>query len=404
VISLIGSWMQIIAQDWLVLELSHNSPTALGVVTALQFAPMLVLTLYGGKLADLVDKRLLLILTNITYAVLALVLGLLVITGAVHLWHVYLFAVALGAVSSIETPTRQAFASEMVGPALLPNALALSAATFNTARIIGPAIGGVAISALGIGPVFVINGLSYGAAMYALFRMRPQELFRAEPGTVSRAQARVRDGLRYVSRRADLVLPMALIAVVGGFGFNFQLTLAVLAKNAFHTDAATFGLLTTALAVGALGGALAGSGRRARPSVYVVIGAAIAFGALETITGFGSGYWTVALLLVPTGYFMIYFAQASNQRVQMGTDAAMRGRVMALYLVVFLGTTPICAPLVGWLSGQLGPRSGVWLGGAVSVMAGLAALSYQLRADGARLRLRLRPVPRVYVARPADTV
>lgn len=401
-ISLIGSWMQIIAQDWLVLELSNNSPTALGTVTALQFGPMLVLTLYGGKLADLVDKRRLLVLANIGYGLLSVVIGALVVSHSIALWHVYAFAIGFGMVQSVETPARQAFASEMVGPTLLPNALSLSAATFNSARIIGPAIGGVAISIFGIGPVFLINSLSYGAALYALFSMRPQDLFRPEPGMLKATDARVRDGLRYVWRRPDLVLPMVLIAVVGGFGFNFQLTLAVLAKNTFHTSAATFGLLTTALAVGALGGALAGSTRRARPSVYVVIGAAIMFGLLELVTGFGPGYWTVAALLVPTGFFMIFFAQASNQRIQMGTDPVMRGRVIALYMVVFLGTTPICAPMVGWLAEQFGARSGVWLGGLISAAAGLAALVYQLRTDGARLRIRFRPVPRFYVTRPVD--
>jgi MFS family permease len=397
---LIGVWMQFIAQDWLVLELSHDSAAALGLVTALQFAPILLLTLYGGKLADRHDKRRMLIAANVVFSVLALGLGLLVSTGTVTLAWVFVFAALMGVVNAIETPVRQAFVSELVSRELLPNALSLSAAGFNSARVIGPAVAGLAIALVGTGPVFLLNTMTYLAPMVALIRMDVTRLHHSEKAA---PDSGVRDGLRYVWHRHDLLLPIALLFVIGLFGFNFQLTLAVLAKTVFQTGPSQFGLLSTALAVGSLAGALAGSGRRSRPSVYVVLAAAIGFGALETVVGFAPSFWLTALLLVPTGYFMIYFAQATNQRLQLGTDAAFRGRVMALFILVFAGTMPVGAPAVGWLSEQFGPRLGVWAGGLVSLIAALVALGLQLRRSGARIGLRLRPLPRFYVVHPSES-
>ncbi|GAA4693546.1 MFS transporter [Phytohabitans rumicis] len=386
---LIGVWMMFIAQDWLVLELSDDSATALGVVTALQFTPVLLLTLLSGRLADRYDKRLLLFIGNAGWSVLSLAMSVLVVTGAVRLWHVFVFAALLGVANAIETPVRQAFVSELVGMPLLPNALSLSAATFNTARIIGPAAAGIEIAAFDVGPVFLISAISSVAPLLCVVRMRPAELYRAElPPIDERDSARVVDGLRYVARRPDLLLPMALMSVIGMVLFNFQLTLAALAKTVFNTGAASFGLFTTALAVGALAGALASSGRRERPSVYVVIGAALAFSVLGTLVGFAPAYWLVVVLLVPTGFFMVYFAQASNQRVQLGVDAAFRGRVMALWVLVFLGTNPVGAPLIGWVAERFGAGASIWLGGLISITAATAALAWQLRHTGSRLRLR----------------
>jgi MFS family permease len=398
-ISLIFGWVQITAQDWLVLQLSHDSGTALGWVTALQFTPILLLSLYAGKLADRFDKRVLLLIVNLAWLVLAGAMGVLVVSGAVTLWQVFLFAGLWGTVSAIETPARQAFVSEMVGGPLLPNALSLSSAAFNTARVLGPAIGGVAIAALGTGAAFLVNAVSYAGPLVALSLMNAGELHRKglAGGPVSARDARVIDGLRYVFRRGDLILPMALMLVVGMLGFNFQLTLALLAKTVFHTSAATFGLLTTALAVGALAGALGGAGRRSRPSVWLVLGAGVGFGLLETLVGLGPDYVVVALLLVPTGFFMMYLAQAANQRVQLGVDPEVRGRVMALYIMVFLGTNPLGAPLIGWLSQTYGPRSSIWLGGLVSLLVAAAALAVRLRMARGHIRLRVRPSPRFYV-------
>ncbi len=397
VTKLIGVWMQFIAQDWLVLELTDDSAYALGVVTALQFAPILLLTLYGGKLADRHDKRRLLIAANVVFSVLALGLGLLVATGSVTLGWVFVFAALMGVVNAIETPVRQAFVSELVTRELLPNALSLSAAAFNSARIIGPAVAGLAIAVVDTGPVFLFNTLTYLAPMVFLMRMDVAALHRGERAA---PDSGVRDGLRYVWHRHDLLLPIVLLFVIGLFGFNFQLTLAVMAKTVFDTGPSQFGLLSTALAIGSLFGALAGSGRRTRPSVWVVLGAAIGFGALETMVGFAPTFWLTALLLIPTGFFMIYFAQGTNQRLQLGTDAAFRGRVMALFIVVFAGTMPFGAPAIGWLSEQFGPRVGIWGGGAISLLAALIALGWQLRRSGARIRISLRPLPKLYVVSP----
>ncbi|HEX5597515.1 MAG TPA: MFS transporter [Micromonosporaceae bacterium] len=400
---LIGVWMMFIAQDWLVLELSGNSATALGVVTALQFAPVLLLTLLSGRLADRYDKRLLLFLANAAWSVLSLVMSLLVVTGVVELWHVFVFAALLGVANAVETPVRQAFVSELVGTTLLPNALSLSSAVFNSARIIGPALAGVSIAVIDVGPVFLVSAAGSLAPLVCLMRMRAGELHREELLPLQdRAAARVIDGLRYVARRGDLLLPMALMSVIGMVLFNFQLTLAALAKTTFHTGAASFGFLSTALAVGSLGGALAGTGRRSRPSVYLVLGAALAAGFSATLVGLAPTYWLVVLLLPLAGFCMVFFAQAANQRVQLGVDAAYRGRVMALWVLVFLGTNPVGAPVVGWVAETYGAGAAIWIGGVITVAVAGLALAWQLRRTGTRLRLRVLPLPRFHVVPPAD--
>ncbi|MFG2010826.1 MFS transporter [Micromonospora sp. NPDC048868] len=397
-IKLIGVWMMFIAQDWLVLELSDNSATALGVVTALQFTPVLLLTLLSGRLADRYDKRMLLFVANAFWTVLALAMALLVITGLVQLWHVFAFAALLGVANAVETPVRQAFVSELVGTSLLPNALSLNAAVFNSARIVGPAVAGLAIAAFDVGPVFLFTALSSIAPLVTVIRMRPADLHReALPPRDERASAKVVDGLRYVWRRPDLLLPMAVMSVIGMSLFNFQLTLAALAKTVFQTGAASFGLFSTALAVGALVGALAGTGRRSRPSVWLVLGAGVGCASFGTLVGLAPAYWMVVTLLLPTGFFMVYFAQAANQRVQLGTDAAFRGRVMALWVLVFLGTNPVGAPLIGWVAETYGAGASIWSGGLISLATILIALTWQLRRSGARLRFRILPMPRFYV-------
>ncbi|MBM0203467.1 MFS transporter [Micromonospora sp. PSH03] len=397
-IKLIGVWMMFIAQDWLVLELSNNSATALGVVTACQFTPVLLLTLLSGRLADRYDKRVLLFAANAFWSLLALGMAVLVLTDLVQLWHVFAFAALLGTANAVETPVRQAFVSELVGTPLLPNALSLNAAVFNSARIVGPAVAGLAIAAFDVGPVFLFTALSSVAPLVNVVRMRTTDLHRdALLPRDERASARVVDGLRYVWRRPDLLLPMAIMSVIGMSLFNFQLTLAALAKTVFHTGAASFGLFSTALAVGALGGALSGTGRRSRPSVWLVLGAAIACASFGTLVGLSTAYWLVVALLVPTGFCMVFFAQAANQRIQMGVDAAFRGRVMALWVLVFLGTNPVGAPLIGWVAEHYGAGASIWMGGLISLAAAVIALTWQLRHSGARLRFRVLPMPRFYV-------
>jgi MFS family permease len=401
IIKLTGVWMLFIAQDWLVLELSGDSATALGLIMALQFTPVLLLTLYGGQLADRYDKRKLLIAANGVFAVLAFGLGMLVATGLVELWQVFAFAGACGVVQAIETPVRQAFWSELVPIDLLPNALSLGSATFNSARLVGPALAGLGIAAFGTGTVLLITSVMSVAPVVLAVQMRPAELYRADPAAIAARDARILDGLRYVWRRADLVLVMALVLVLGMLGFNFQLTLAVLAKTVFHTGAELFGLLTSALAVGALGGALAGAVRRGRPSVYAVLLAAVLFASFETVLGFAPSFWLAVLLAVPTGFFMIYFAQAANQRVQLSVDALFRGRVMSLHVLVFFGTTPLGAPLIGWVAEQFGPRAAIWAGGLASLVAALTIGLVQVRRTRARVRLHLRPRPHVHVREAA---
>jgi MFS family permease len=264
--------------------------------------------------------------------------------------------------------------------------------------VIGPAIAGFAIAGLGTGSAFLANAASYVVPVIALARMRAAELYRDELAERRpAAQTRVVDGLRYVWRRPDLLLPITLMLVIGMVGYNFQLTLPVLSKNTFHSGATTFGLLITALATGSIAGALAGTRRRERPSVWVVLGGAIAFGVFGTLSALMPTYPLTALVLVPTGFSMIYLAQAANQRVQLGTDAPFRGRVMALYFLVFMGTNPIGAPLVGWLAQTFGARAGIWVGCVLTLVVALVAVVVRLRTSGDRIRLRLVPVPKLYV-------
>lgn len=370
-VSVAGTWMMVVSQDWLILDLTGDSATALGALTALQFTPVLLLTLYGGRLADRYDKRLLLIRANLASGALALGLAVLVLAGDVRLWHLYLFAIGLGTVNAFEVPARMAFVAELVGPDLLPNASALSAAYFSTARVVGPAVAGLLISAAGTGPVMLLNAASYLAAVAGLRLMRPGELVRAEP--TGRASG-VLDGLRYVRTRPDLMVPLALLAVIGLFGFNFQLTLPLLAKTVFHADATAFGLLTTAFAAGSLLAAFATTARRGRPAARTVTGWALAFGVLETAAGWSPGYLSAAVLLCLTGFAAVYLAQAANHRIQLGSDPRFRGRVMALYTLILQGLTPLGALLIGWLTARYGARCGLWTGGAVSLTAALVAL------------------------------
>jgi MFS family permease len=402
-IKLLGVWMMFTAQDWLVLDLSHNSPGALGSVAALQFLPVLLLTLWSGKLADRFDKRTLLMLANGAFALTAIVFAILVASGVVVLWHVFLFAGLLGIANSVETPVRQSFVSELVERPLLPNALSLSAATFNCARIGGPALAGVALAVFGTGPVFLLATVLAIAPVFSYNRMRSGELLRssgAEP--VAGKDARIIDGIRYVWHRSDILLPILVMAVIGMIGFNFPVTLAALAKIDFHAGPSTFGLLTTSLAAGSLAGALAGSGRRGRPSAYVVIGAAAAFGLLEFVVGFAPSFVVAMALLVPTGFFSVFLAQAANQRVQMGVHGQYRGRVMALYVLVFLGTTPIGASLAGWWGERFGVPSAIWAAGLVSFATAVVALIWQLRSSGERLTIRVRPSLKVIRSVPVE--
>jgi MFS family permease len=397
-----GTWMQRIGQDWLVLQLSGDSGVALGLTTALQFGPTLVLSMYGGVLGDRYDKRRVLLITQGLMGVLALVLGVLVATGGIVLWHVLLLAGLLGAVSAIDAPVRQAFVSEMVGPELLANAVSLNSTIFNGARLVGPAVAGLLIGASSgnTAPAFFVNAASFAFTMGALAVMRGDELRRSNP--VGRAKGQLREGLRYTWAHPDLVLAMLLAFLVGTFGFNFQVTIALMARERFGLGAQDFGLLSTAFAVGSLTGALLSTRRSVRPRRRFLVVSVVVFGLLTIVCGLMPGYPSFAAMLVPTGAAALIFSVAANSFVQLGSDPQMRGRVMALYFMCFMGGTPVGAPLIGWISEHLGAPWGLIAGGAIVVLTGLAAGAWLGRGSRVRLEARVAP-PRLtlQVRRPA---
>ncbi len=375
-ISLTGTWAQRVAQDWLVLELT-NSGTALGIVTALQFAPALLLSLYGGALADRGNKRKLLLGTQAGMGVTALALGLLDVGGVVALWHVFALAALLGVFSALDTPIRQSFVVEMVGPGDLPNAVALNSMNFNLARMVGPAVAGLVIAAFGTGWAFLGNAASSIAVLAGLALMRSAELTPSEP--VRRQPGQYRAALRYVRTRSDLMLPMLLMFIVGTFGMNFQINIALFAKQVFARGADSFGLLSTMLAVGATLGALASTTRRTRPTRLFLVGAALAFSLTELLAGVMPSFELMAVALIPAGFTMITLAQSANATVQLGVEPTMRGRVMGLYILCFMGGTPIGAPIVGWVAELFGPRWGMLGGGLICLVATLVVAGYLSR-------------------------
>jgi MFS family permease len=388
VISNTGSWMQRVAQDWLVLELTHGSGAALGITTGLQFLPLLLFSLWGGMVADRYSKRLILMMTQAAAGGLAVILGLLALTGAVQIWHVYALAFALGLVTVVDNPTRQAFAAEMVGRGGMPNAIALNSAVFNLARIAGPAVAGLVISAVGTPAAFLVNAASYGAVLISLKLMRPDELHVVQ--RLPRAKGQLREAMSYVRQRPTLWMPLVLIFFVSTFGMNFQVTNALMSRQVFHTGAGAFGLASAVFAAGALGGALLAA-RRGRPTMALLLVTSFAFSLLEIVTALMPSFWAFLVLLVPTGLTLLSFTTAANSATQLGTSADMRGRVMGLYLLLFLGGTPLGSPLAGWVAEVLGPRMSMITGGLISVVA-TAVIGFMLvRSEGVRVRDYLRP-------------
>ncbi len=385
IVSLVGTWMQRVAQDWLVLTLSGGNGLAVGIVMALQFGPTLVLSVWGGVLADRYDKRTLLMITQAFAAVCGLVLGLLDVGNVVELWHVYVIAFVLGCSSAIDAPVRQSFTIEMVGREKLSNAIALNSMTFNTARIIGPAVSGVLITVVGTGWVFLINAASFAAVFGALCAMRKKELFDVD--RAPRAPGQVRAGFAYVLGRPDLRVLLATIFVVSTFGLNFPLSLAVLARNTFGSGADAYGLLSTTLAVGTLAGATLAARRVGTPRLRLFLGAVIAFGILELLVGLMPNYPLVALLLIPTGAVTLTFTTSAMNILQMSVPSDMRGRVMGIYMLCFLGGTPIGSPVLGWLADVVDPRAPLVVGGIVSLVSGVFAAVYLLRHNNLKLSM-----------------
>jgi len=388
VVSNTGSWMQRVAQDWLVLQLTHNSGTALGITTGLQFLPLLLFSLWGGVIADRYPKRRILMVTQTVMGALALVLGVLSLTGSVRIWEVYALAFGLGLATVVDNPTRQAFAVEMVGTEGMANAIALNSAVFNLARIAGPAVAGVVIAVLGVPAAFLLNAASYGAVLVGLKLMRTAELHPAR--RAKRGPGQLREALSYVRARPTLWMPMILVFFVSTFGMNFQVTTALMSRTVFHTGAGAFGLASAMFAVGALGGALVAA-RRGRPTLRLLLVTALAFGVLEVMTGLMPDYPAFLIALVPTGLAMLVFTTAANSSTQLATTADMRRRVMGLYMLVFLGGTPLGAPLVGWLAAAYGTRLSLIAGGAISAAAAVVIAILLARRRGVRLRGYLMP-------------
>jgi MFS family permease len=370
-VSLTGTWMQQVGQDWLVLRLT-NRALPLGITLALQFAPMLVLGAWAGVVADRLDKRRLLLATQAAMASLALVLGVLTATGTIRLWMVYVLALLLGCATAFDMPTRQAFVSEMVGPDRVTNAVGLNSAVFNSARVVGPAVAGVLIAAVGIAPAFLINAASYLAVIAGLLAMDPARLHRLPP--VDRAEGQVRAGLRYVWADPVLRSTIALVAVVGALGLNYRVALPLLARFTFGGDASAYGALASIMAAGAVVGALAAA-RRGRPSRALLLGSVAVFGLLSVAAAAAPTLIAEAVVLAPLGVASMTFLATANSTLQLASSPEMRGRVMALYGLVFLGSTPVGGLLGGWMAGQFGPRSILLLSGVSSLAAvGLAAL------------------------------
>ncbi|WP_204456173.1 MFS transporter [Actinokineospora baliensis] len=371
VVSNVGTWMQRIAQDWLVLVLTDNNPVALGIAAALQFLPTLIFSLWAGVLADRLDKRKLLIGVQIGLALCALVLGVLDVTGIVQVWHVYALCFVLGAFAAVEVPVRQSFVAEIVGRDQVANAVAINSTSFNLARIVGPAIAGVMIILIGTGWLFLGNAVCTVAVIVGLLRMDPAKLIRGPK--VPRAKGQLREGLRYVRRRADILTVMVLVFFVSTFGMTFFVTLAVVAATVFHRDADGYGLLSTTLAIGTLAGSVLAVRRssRGRPRTRLLLGSALAFGILEVVVGLMPSYSTFAIALIPVGLCLMTFMTTANSTVQLAVSPEMRGRVMGLYMLVFVGGNPLGAPMVGWMADQWGARSPFIIGGAVAALTAI---------------------------------
>jgi MFS family permease len=383
VVSNVGTWMQRVAQDWLVLQLSGHSGVALGITTGLQFLPMLLLAPFAGTLADRYSKRKILIATQAFMATVGAILGLLDITGVVQVWHVYVLALLLGVGAACDAPARQSFVIEMVGRDDLPNAVGLNSASFNLGRVIGPALAGVLIVLIGTGPVFLINAASFGAVIFALTRMRPAELMPMPRSPGGRGQ--MFEGVRYVRARPDLLLVMVIVFFVGTFGLNFQMTSALMATEVFGKGAGAYGVLGSVVAIGSLSGALLAA-RRGKPRLRLIVLAAVAFGVVEIAAGLMPSYLWFMATLIPLGLCQMTLLNSANATMQLAVDPVMRGRVMALYMAVLMGGTPIGAPLVGALAEAFGARWSLIAGGLISAGAAIVAGSLLARRRGLVLR------------------
>lgn len=382
-LSLIGTWMQSIAQSWLVLQLT-GSGTAIGLVVALQTVPMLLLGPYGGVIADRVDKRRLMVVLQSLMGVQALVLGVLTITGTVQMWHIYLLAVALGLNQCFENPARQSFMLEMVGPRDLRNAVSLQSVLVNVARAVGPAVAGLIIATGGLGLCFMLNAVSFVAVVVSLLRLDVSRLQPSPPAKRERGQ--LREGIAYVRRTPALAVPLVMMALIGCLTYEFQVVLPVVAEHTFHAGADSYGFLTAAMGAGAVIGGLAMAtwGRTGNKALVVT---ATAFGVVMAVAAFAPSLGTMIAAMVLVGAVSVAYTATTNSTLQLEADPSMRGRVMALWAVAFMGSTAIGGPVAGWVSQTFGGRAGLALGAITCFVAAAVATLVLRRVRGRRPEL-----------------
>jgi MFS family permease len=373
--------MQRTAQDWLVLtQLTHHNASAVGTVMACQFGPQLLLLPWTGFAADHFNQRKLLMLTQAVMGVLALILGLLTVTGIVQLWHVYVLAFLSGCAAAFDAPVRQTFVVDLVGEADLHNAVGLNATSFNMARMVGPAVAGVAIASVGTGWAFLMNGASFIAVLVSLMTLRVSSL--RSPARAEKTRGSLLEGWRYAWARPDLKAMLAMLFLIGTFGLNFPIFISTMAAGVLHTDARGYGLLSSIMAIGTVSGALLAAGRK-QPRFNSLLTGSVTFGIGCTLAAIASGYWSFAAALVVIGVAALTFTNTTSSLMQLSTTPAMRGRVMALRVGVALGGTPIGAPIVGWVADHLGPRWALGVGAVAGFAAALIAV-YAMRRQAER--------------------
>ena len=362
----IGTWAQRVAQDWLILQLTNNSGTYLGLITAVQFAPVLFFSLHGGALADRVNKRKLLIFTNFVGALSSLGLGVLVLAGNVKIWHVFFFALTLGIASALDAPIRQSFTSEIVGHSDIANAVSLNSANFNAGRLVGPALSGFLIARFDTGPSFLINAVTYVLVIFALLRMRESDFFIQEKKAT---QGTVREGLQYALARPDLYVVMLVVFFVATFGLNMQIFNALMATKEFGKGPASFGLLGTYVAIGSLTGALISARLEKHRRTIFVIKGGVVFSLAIALLSIAPTYLWYSLWLPLCGFSALTMLITANSLIQVNSDPAIRGRVSGIYLLIFMGGTPFGSPLIGWLVEVIGVRETIALCGCISLGA-----------------------------------
>lgn len=380
-VSNVGTWMQRTAQDWLVLtQLTHHNASAVGTVMACQFGPQLLLLPWTGFAADHFNQRKLLMLTQAVMGVLALILGLLTVTGIVQLWHVYVLAFLSGCAAAFDAPVRQTFVVDLVGEADLHNAVGLNATSFNMARMVGPAVAGVAIASVGTGWAFLMNGASFIAVLVSLMTLRVSSL--RSSARAEKTRGSLLEGWRYAWARPDLKAMLAMLFLIGTFGLNFPIFISTMAAGVLHTDARGYGLLSSIMAIGTVSGALLAAGRK-QPRFNSLLTGSVTFGIGCTLAAIAPGYWSFAAALVVIGVAALTFTNTTSSLMQLSTTPAMRGRVMALRVGVALGGTPIGAPIVGWVADHLGPRWALGVGAVAGFAAALIAV-YATRRQAER--------------------